>query len=252
MAKQLKNLPKQTLQAIGQSRGIATTGSKEKIIEKLSAHKGPFGINTDLSQEEQVLSLIGVSNFQIEKYLALPSGDINNTRVQLLEKLLKQNLTKKSKRIVDLSTYPLRTIQKIAGNKILPKAGLIRQIVELVNTPEYIKLLQEQLEGLGFRLVTEPKTRVPKPLTKVPFTPIGARNAISNKEDPTKIGIDILRSIILDYIIFPRDLTKFTNSRYNSRSSHPPSPEGMASRQKKSLKTVRSRICRIGSILSGF
>jgi hypothetical protein len=199
----LKNLAKGSLQRVSLSRGVSPIGTRQQLIERLSANKGPFGINNDSSQEEKVLSLIGISDYQLSRYL----GVNIEPREELLSKLFDEELSEESLRILSLSQTPLKGLYTLAGTSLLPKAGLIRVITGMQETPsEFIERTQEQLEALDFKIVDPPEPIEPKPLTKTPFTPAGTRKLISDGVDTRKIPVSTLRSVVGDYILFPRKL----------------------------------------------
>ena len=202
----LKTLPKKALQNISLSRGSNPIGSHQTLVERLSRsdRKGPFGIDLDAEQEENVLALIGVSDYQLNRYLTLEDKE---PREEMLEKIFNEPLTKLSREIISYSRLPNRVLKKLAGNDFLPRSELIKIILNLRGTPpEFIENLQKQLSGLGFIIKDPPEELIPKPIDRLPFTPAGVRQKISEGFDLSTVPISSLRQVISDYLLFPRKL----------------------------------------------
>lgn len=207
----LSGLGKKSILKIASSRGIISDEkeTKKEIINKIaskSTNKGPFAINLDASQEEQVLSLTGISDYQLRKYLHARE---NTDREELISLLLGEELTPLSQEIISLSRESLRALRKQAGGEYLGKADAIRIILKIDNKfNEKLRNLEKQLEAIGFKLQYQlPSPRVPKPLTETPFTIQKLRLAIQNGEDVSTVDSELLEEVANDYTLTPKILT---------------------------------------------
>jgi len=177
-------------------------GVKDELVERLNNSPGPFGIDLNLPQEEKVLQMIGISDFAIAKYLNIDRID----RHKMLEMLFSIKLNKKSEKILELSTLTQQRLEQMTGERSLAKADMIRKIVLRKKFPQLIESLAEQLNNLGFTIIETPEKRDLKPLTKKPFTEVGAKASLSFGQDPSGIPAPLLYSLVEEYILFKRQL----------------------------------------------
>lgn len=198
----LSNLSKSSLIRTSLARQLPVSGTKKEIIGRIEG-TGPFGINLNSSQEEKILSLFGISDYQLRKYLyAGPEDD----RETLIEKLLNEELTEKSVEILMFQKTPLKTLQKLAGNNFLNRPDLIRKILNL-KPIESFRDLDQKLSDLGFSLILTPEKIEPKPLTTKIFEKQGLRRAIASGQNVSTVSIEIIEEIVDDYLLFQRELT---------------------------------------------
>lgn len=200
----LSSARKSTIENVALSRGILPSKSKNETLSSLNRFSTPFGIDPSLPQYEKVLHMTGISNYQIAKYLTIPTKSIVS-RQDLLERLFEEELNEDSVKVLDYSKLSLARLKQLSGSNTMIKADMIRKILFGKEDTGLLQTMLTTIVALKFSLIDPvPQPREIKETGKTPFSEIGAKNAISQSRDPKNMPIDLLRGIVADYLLFPR------------------------------------------------
>lgn len=206
-----RSLGKRSLQTIAQSRGIDSKQTVGKLRQLLTSIDSPYSLNPNDPQEEKILSLIGVSNFALSKFL-----NQEGTREVLLEILLDEPLTEKSKEIVKLSQSPLRALIKLSGRHALPRADLIRIILDPTSSRsnDFVRDIKKRLDEIDFHILPVPLKQIiiKKEVNNV-HLPEQARKLILEGIDPAVIPEYLLEEIVNATLLSQRPVNALTFAR---------------------------------------